>query len=59
MVLVVVLVAGSWIGNFVKLMDCDFESPYKCEVIHGVGIVPAVSLITVWFDADEDTKPKP
>ena len=23
-----------WVKNIVKLSDCDFETPYKCEVIH-------------------------
>ena len=44
--------AFAWVSNIVKLMDCDFTSPYKCEVIHGVGIIPPVSLITAWFGTD-------
>lgn len=48
----IVLIA--WIGNIVKFTSCDFESDFKCEVIHGIGVfvVPA-SIITVWFDTDE------
>ena len=49
---IVTIVVSSWIGNFIQLTDCDFESPYKCEVIHGVGVIPAISVVTVWFDAD-------
>lgn len=42
-----------WVWNGVKLLRCDFESDYKCEVIHGVGVViPPTSLITVWFGDD-------
>lgn len=50
----VLLVPVSWVFNFVALTNCDFESPYKCEVIHGAGlvIIPA-SVVTVWFDSDE------
>ena len=44
------LLAGCWIGNVVKLVNCDFEAPYKGEVIHMIGLIPAVSLVTVWFD---------
>ncbi len=43
----------TWVINLTQLTDCDFEPDYKCEVIHGVGLIPAASLITVWFDTDE------
>ncbi len=43
-----------WLWNIVKFASCDFESNYRCEVIHGVGIVvPPTSIITVWFDTDK------
>ena len=43
-------VAGCWIGNLYKLTQCDFEKPYKCEIIHAVGIIPVASIVTVWFE---------
>ena len=52
-VLVVVVGFGSWVTNLVKFTNCDFESPYKCEVIHGAGVfVPPLSVITAWFSSD-------
>lgn len=42
----------SWIGNLNQLLDCDFKAPYKCEVIHTIGIIPLAALVTVWFDTD-------
>lgn len=54
-ILVMVLLIGSWIGNFVKLLNCDFEADYKCEIIHSIGIIPILSVLTVWVDSD---KPK-
>ena len=42
-----------WIINFNKLMDCDFETPYKCEIMHGIGIVPILSILTVWTESDK------
>jgi hypothetical protein len=48
-----VFVIGCWIGNFVKLTNCDFKSDYKCEAIHGAGIIPPVSLVSVWFGTDD------
>ena len=52
-VLFAIALVASYITNFVKFTNCDFEAPYKCEVIHGVGIIPPFSILTVWFDSDE------
>jgi len=48
----VILVAAftGWIKNVIKLSECDFEGPYKCEIIHAVGIIPPVGAITGWID---------
>ena len=43
-----------YVWNFVKLTSCDFNVPLKCEVIHAVGLVPPLQVITVWFDTDEE-----
>jgi hypothetical protein len=50
--ILVVAPISSWVVNLIKLTECDFESPYKCEVVHAVGIIGPVSLVTVWFDTD-------
>ncbi len=39
----------AWIVNLVKLLGCDFEAPYKDEIIHLIGLVPGASMITCWF----------
>lgn len=49
-VLWILIVFGSWAGNIYKLASCDFEAPYKSEIIHTIGLLPGVSLVTVWFD---------
>ena len=52
-VLVAVVGIGGWVWNAVKLTSCDFESDYRCEVIHGAGlVVPPLSIVTVWFGDD-------
>jgi hypothetical protein len=50
---IVLLVAGSWIVNITKFCKSDFEAPFKREAIHGIGLVPAISLVTCWFNIDE------
>ena len=48
------LLVTPYVWNAVKLSNCDFESDFKCEVIHGVGLVaPPASYVTVWFDDDK------
>ena len=54
MIIILALAAIPWIWNAVKLTNCDFDAPYRCEVVHGIGLtVPPSSIITVWFDDDE------
>ena len=51
---VVVLAFAGWIGNIVKLTKCDFEAPYKSEVIRSIGIViPPVGIITGYMDIQD------
>ncbi|MCA9333537.1 hypothetical protein KC963_00655 [Candidatus Saccharibacteria bacterium] len=51
---VVLILAVLWVFNFVKLTLCDFESPWQCEAIHGIGLFPPVQVISVWFGTDEE-----
>jgi len=51
--LCILLVIGTaWVVNLVKLTDCDFEASYRCEAIHGAGIIPPAALVTAWFGTD-------
>lgn len=47
---IAISVGIAWGVNFYKLTKCDFAAPYKGEVIHGIGLVPAFSIFTAWFD---------
>jgi len=48
---VIILVVGTgWVKNVIKLSDCDFESPYKAEVVHAIGLIPPVGAVTGWLD---------
>ena len=49
--LVIIAIIGSaWLGNLYKLTQCDFDKPYKGEIIHAVGLAGPAALVTVWFD---------
>ena len=44
---------GAWLANAVKLAECDFGPDYRCEIIHGIGvIVPPLSSVTAWVGGD-------
>lgn len=45
-----VVLLASWVANLIKLLMCDFEGPWKEEIIHLVGLViPIASPVTMWF----------
>jgi hypothetical protein len=46
----VLFIIVCWVWNFVTLVNLDFEAPYKAEIVHGVGLVPVVSCVTVFLD---------
>lgn len=49
-VAVAALGISAYITNAVKFFNCDFNTPLKCEIVHGIGVfVPPVSVVTVWF----------
>lgn len=47
---VTLAMAAGWIANLIKLVNCDFEAPYKCEVVHLAGLIPPVGMIVGWMD---------
>ena len=48
--LIAALAITGWVKNIIKLSGCDFQSPYKCEVIHAVGIIPPVGAVVGYMD---------
>lgn len=53
---IVIGIGGGWVQNLVKLTKCDFEAPYKTEVIRVVGILPPVGGVVGWMDIGEENK---
>lgn len=51
-----VVIAGfvGWCMNAYKATQCDFEAPYKCEIVRVVGVfAPPVGAITGYIDLDK------
>ena len=49
-ILCIIMIATGWGINLYKLTQCDFESPYKAEVIRTIGIIPPIGAIVGWID---------
>lgn len=47
-----------WVSNIVKFASCDFEAPYKAEIVYGVGLVPIVGAFTGYIDIEDGVKLK-
>lgn len=49
-VLIVLFLLTCWVINANKFFQCDFEGPWKEEIVHGIGLVfPPTSIFTVWL----------
>lgn len=54
--IILLIVATLWFGyikNIVKLTRLDFESPYKAEVMRGIGIFPPVGVVMGYINIDD------
>ncbi len=55
LIVVLLLVVGTgWIKNLIKLTECDFEGPYKCEVIYIAGLIPPIGMVTGWLNIGKE-----
>lgn len=54
--LVIALLVG-WAQSIVGFVNCDFESPYKCEAVYGIGIlVPIIGGVVGWMHIEDGKK---
>lgn len=44
-----------WGSNVYKLTQCDFASPYKCEALRIVGIIPPIGAVMGYVDIEDGT----
>lgn len=50
-ILTFVLGTAGWLSSIYKLSECDFEAPYKAEVVYGIGIaVPPLGAVIGYMD---------
>lgn len=53
-VVFICLAISGYVSNIYKLTGCDFdpETPYKCEIIHTIGILPPVGIFTGYMSLE-------
>ena len=50
-VFLVLFLTVGWVKGVIHLCQCDFEAPYKAEIIYSVGtFVPVVGGVVGWMD---------
>jgi hypothetical protein len=45
-----------YIMNIVKLTRCDFEAPYKSEIIRTIGLVPPIGIVVGYCSITDKKK---
>lgn len=54
-IFIIILVCWGWVANVIKLVNLDFEAPYKAEIIRGIGVpVGALGVVLGFIDFDEE-----
>lgn len=52
---IIVLIGYGWFANLYKLSQYNFSSPYKAEVLRGVGaVVFPVGVVMGYFNIEDD-----
>lgn len=55
-ILVIAMLAG-WVQSIVGFVNCDFESPYICEAVYGIGtLIPIIGGVVGWLHIDDGKK---
>lgn len=45
-----IFLAATYSVNLVRFVNCDFEQPYKAEVVYGSGLVLPSFVVTAFMD---------
>jgi hypothetical protein len=48
--LIAVLAILGWFKDVIHLIHCDFSSPWKAEILYGIGAVTGFGAIFGWFN---------
>lgn len=49
--------AIGWAANFIYLCHCDFQPPYKVEILRTVGVlVPPIGGVLGWVSIEDDSQ---
>jgi len=51
---VMLLLVIGYVKNIIGIFNCDYETPYRCEVVRLVGIIPPLGVFFGWVDVDDN-----
>ncbi len=54
-IIIAIIILGciGWVKDVVKLIRCDFQAPYKAEVIYGIGAVTGLGSVVGWVNVQD------
>lgn len=52
-VILVILGIIGYTLNVFKLINSNFEQPYKREIVHFIGIIPVIGIFTGYMDIED------
>lgn len=54
-VLIIISLLGviGWVKSIIKLTKTDFQSPYKAELMYGVGVFTGAGAIIGWININD------
>jgi len=53
-VLIILFLITGYVINFVKFVKLDFKTPYKAEVIRGIGVLSGIGAIVGWINIKDN-----
>lgn len=53
-ILIILVSLVGWVKNFIKFINCDFNLPYRAEVIYSLGLIPVVGVVTGWLNIKDE-----
>jgi hypothetical protein len=48
-----------YVWNIVRFVSCDFEAPYKAEVLYGAGIVTGLGVVIGYINIEDEIISQP
>jgi hypothetical protein len=52
-----IFACAGWVLNLAKFVQCDFDTPFKTEIVRGTGVVvPVIGAVVGYMDIGEEER---